>query len=448
MKKLTGLFLFAFSFTILKAQVISTIAGDSIASYNGDGIAATSAELNNPTCVTTDAAGNIYIADEINNRIRKITASSGIITTIAGTGTFGYSGDSGPATSAELSYPSGLAIDASGNVFIADFDNARIRKITASTGVITTVAGNGTWGYNGDGIAATSAELYGPYCVALDTAGNIYIADYQNNRIRKVTQSTGIITTVAGNGTGGYTGDGSQATSAELYRSYGVALDVNGNIYIADTYNNRIRKVTASTGIITTVAGDSLQGYNGDGIAATSAELFYPGSITLDDENIYISDDDNNRIRKIVMSSGIITTVAGSGKAGYNGDGITANAAELNYPAGVALDEGNILIADFSNNRIREVNLFTGINETVSSKELVAYPVPCRGQLTLSLGGNGYIGLYLYNMSGQQICTWPINPTAQGVILHCDLSNVSEGEYIMQILTQKEIISKKIEIVK
>ena len=215
--------------------------------YAGDGGTATSVELFSPLGVTVDASGNIYIADSGNNRIRKVTASTGIITTVAGNGTGGYSGDSGVATRAELNSPSGVAVDASGNIYIVDSGNNRIRKVTASTGVITTMAGNGTGGYSGDNGVATSAELNSPYGVAVDASGNIYIADTNNLVIRTVTASTGIITTVAGNGTAGSSGDGGAATSAELSYPTAVVVDSPGNVYIADYNNNKVRTVGSIT---------------------------------------------------------------------------------------------------------------------------------------------------------------------------------------------------------
>jgi sugar lactone lactonase YvrE len=341
----------------LPSGIINTVAGDGIRGYSGDGGAATSAEVNIPYGLAVDSAGNIYIADLENNRIRKVTASTGIISTVAGNGTAGYSGDGGAATSAEINFPYGVAVDSAGNIYIADFGNQRIRKVTASTGIISTVAGDGIVGYSGDGGPATSAELDSPTGVAVDGAGNIYIADLGNYRIRKVTVSTGKISTVAGDGIQGYSGDGGPATSAELYYATGVAVDTAGNIYISDVVNVRIRKVTAATGIINTVAGDGAGGFSGDGGPATSAELSSPWGVAVDTAgNIYISDVSNQRIRKVTASTGIINTVAGDGTVGYSGDGGAATSAELNYPYGVAVDSaGNIYIADTVNNRIRAV---------------------------------------------------------------------------------------------
>ena len=310
-----------------------------------------------------DASGNLFIADVDNNVIRKVS-TTGVITTVAGNGTQGYSGDGGSADSAELNSPEGVAVDASGNLFIGDVTNNRIRKVSTS-GIITTVAGNGTLGYSGDGGSATSAALAYPSGVAVDASGNLFIAD--NNRIRKVSTS-GVITTVAGNGTRGYSGDGGSADSAELNSPRGVAVDTSGNLFIADQGNNRIRKVSTS-GIITTVAGNGRQGYSGDGGSADSAELD-PISVAVDASgNLFIADYANFRIRK-VSTSGVITTVAGNGTRGYSGDGGSADSAELNSPEGVAVDaSGNLFITDYYNNRIREV-IGGAVPVTITNYEL------------------------------------------------------------------------------
>src|SRR5438445_5921470 len=233
------------------SQSINTVAGNGFSGFAGDGGAATSASLNFPEGAALDTRGNLYIADYANHRIRKVAAATGIITTVAGNGSLGFAGDGGAATSASLNFPTGVALDASGNLYIADSDNRRIRKVAAATGIITTVAGNGNYGFGGDGGAATSATLSDPLGVALDAGGNLYIADFSSHRIRKVTAATGIITTVAGNGSPTFAGDGGAATSASLFRPTGVALDASGNLYVADQDNYRVRKVAAATGIIT-----------------------------------------------------------------------------------------------------------------------------------------------------------------------------------------------------
>jgi sugar lactone lactonase YvrE len=370
------------------SSVLTLVAGNGTPGFSGDNGPATNAQLSYPCGVAVDSAGNLYIAEYINNRIRKV--SNGVITTVAGNGTLGYSGDNGPATNAQLSYPYGVAVDAGGSLYIADQGNSRIRKV--SNGVITTVVGNGTEGSSGDNGPATSAQLYSPLGVAVDSAGNLYIADFSNSRIRKV--SNGVITTVAGNGTGGYSGDNGPATGAQLYNPKGVAVDSAGNLYIADAGNNRIRRVSngvitttallyspqgvavdsagnlyvagnqsigkVSKGVITAVAGGgSAIGDNGP---AVSAQLYSPFGVAVDSAgNLYITDAYNQRIRRV--SNGVITTVAGNGTLGFSGDNGPATNAQLSYPADVAVDAaGNLYIAD--NNRVRKVS--NGVITTVA----------------------------------------------------------------------------------
>jgi trimeric autotransporter adhesin len=334
-----------FNYRIRKVSngVITTVAGNGVQGFSGDKGPATSAQLNGPRNVAVDSVGNLYIADDFNYRIRKV--SNGVITTVAGNGVQGFSGDNGPATSAQLGfYTGGVAVDSLGNLYIADNFNNRIRKV--SNGVITTVAGNGSSGFSGDNGPATSAQLSGPVGIALDSAGNLYIADSNNNRIRKV--SNGVITTVAGNGSPGFSGDNGPATSAQLRSPAGIALDSAGNLYIADSNNNRIREV--SNGVITTVAGNGTAGFSGDNGPATGAG-FDPSDVAVDSAgNMYVADAFNNRIREV--SNGVITTIAGGGTT--FGDNGPATSAQLSLPVGVAVDSaGNVYIADSTNNRIR-----------------------------------------------------------------------------------------------
>jgi sugar lactone lactonase YvrE len=340
-------------------QIITTVAGIGPSGYTGDGGPAISAQFSYPVDAVPDGVGNFYIADLSNSAVRKV-AAAGTITTIAGNGTQGYSGDGGPATSALLSEPAGLALDCSGNLYIADVGNNTVREVTPE-GVISTVAGNGTAGYSGDGGPASSAELNYPRNLAFDASGNLYIADFYNNAVRKVTPA-GTITTIAGNGAPGFSGDGGPATSATLTNPAGVAVDRGGNLYITDDNNERIRKVTPS-GTISTYAGTGAMSFCGDGGPATDACFFYPNTIAVDASgNLYITDYYNNRIR-MVDPFGTITTVAGSGVSGgpsgsYDGDGGPATSAQLNGPGGVSLDaNGNLYIADTGNNRIRKVTI-------------------------------------------------------------------------------------------
>jgi sugar lactone lactonase YvrE len=370
-----------FYFATVKAQIITTVAGNGTGWFAGDGGPATNAEIWNPLGVAVDAGGNIYFADNINQRIRKV-APNGIITTVAGNGTAGFGNDGGPATSAPLNGPTGIAVDAAGNIYISDWSNHRIRKVSTS-GIISTIAGNGTQGYSGDGGAATSAELYNPCGIAIDALGNVYFADTGNQRIRKISTS-GTITTVGGNGTAWFSGDGGPATSAQIWNPLGLALDASGNIYFADNINQRIRKISTS-GIITTVAGNGTAGFGSDGGPATSAPINAPYGVAIDAAgNLYIGDNSNNRIRQ-VNAGGIIITLTGNGTGAYSGDGAMANAAQIYHPCGVATDAaGNLYIADQGNQRIRKVTSTVGIKEINGQKVwLTAYPNPTSGTIII-----------------------------------------------------------------
>jgi uncharacterized protein (TIGR03437 family) len=323
---------------------IVTVAGNGTAGFSGDGGPATSASLMAPIGVAYDLFGNVYECDT--NRIRKISPD-GTITTIAGTGVAGYSGDGGPAVNAMLNLPDRVSVDNQGVVYIPDTHNFRIRKVTLD-GIITTVAGNGVAGFSGDGGLAVNAEIRQPDCTASDAAGDLYFCDFDNNRIRMVSPN-GIITTVAGNGQSGFSGDGGLATSASLNGPVGLAVD-GAVLYISDG-NDRIRKVVG--GIITTIAGNGTIGYTGDGGPATSAELSTPAAIAAASGTVYIPDRDNNVIR-VVLPDGTIHTVAGNGVAGFGGDSGPATSAKLNSPRAVALTpSGGVYIADEGNNRIR-----------------------------------------------------------------------------------------------
>jgi sugar lactone lactonase YvrE len=331
---------------------INTIAGTGTAGNTGDGGQALTATLYSPNTVKVDASGNTYVVSD--NKIRKIN-TSGVITTICGTGVAGYSGDGGAATLAKINGVSGIDFDAAGNMYLADAENHRIRKISTA-GTITTIAGNGTAGTTGDGGAATTASLYYPIGVTVDAAGNIYVCQGRygtDYRVRKINTS-GVITTIAGTGSYGFSGDGGPATAAELYQPYSVAINSLNELLIVDRQNNRIRKVDAA-GIITTFAGN---GYSdlGDGGPAFDASFYYPTAIAIDPfKNTYIADNFNNRIRKI-DSFGIITTYAGTGDAGDNGDNGPAILSKLNC-VGLCTDAGgNVYFADPGANKIKKIH--------------------------------------------------------------------------------------------
>ena len=375
-----------------QAGIINTIAGNHITGYSGNGGPATAAELWGPAAVATDKQGNLYISEEGNHIVAKVN-SSGIINTVAGNYSygFGYSGDGGAATAAELGSPTGLTFDKGGNMYISDYNESVIRKVNTN-GIITTIAGNYSYGfgYSGDGGPATAAELNYPNSVVVDAAGNIYIDDSNNNVVRKVSTS-GTISTIAGIHIQGYTGDGGPATAAELKAPYFLALDTNQNLYIADAENNVIRKVDKSSGIITTVAGNHTAGYSGDGGAATAAELNNPIGIGSDDsDNIYIAEENTPVIRKVNIGTGKISTIAGGLNGGYAGDGGLATAAELDQPFDVTTDsKGNIYIADYGNYVVRKVNSYfiitTGIKSVTNNEQLLIYPNPSRGRFTLAI---------------------------------------------------------------
>jgi hypothetical protein len=403
-------------FKVDHSGILTRVAGTGIAGYSGDNGPATAAQLKLPSGVAVDASGSVYIADAGNSRVRKVTPD-GTITTLAGDGTYGYSGDGGPATAAQLQWPTGVGVDAAGDVYIADSDANALRRVTPG-GAITTVAVGSGWsvavdaagnaytavpsgnvvfriapdgkttvvagvyeaGYSGDGGPATSAQLNNPWGVALDAAGSIYIADAGNHRVRKVAVD-GTISTIAGDGTSGSSGDVGPALSAR-FDPQSVAVDAAGNVYIVDMDNVRLRRVAAD-GTITTAAGGG-NGDSGDGGPATNARLSNPWGLALDGAgNLYIADSYNNRVRK-VAADGTIVTVAGNGTAGNSGDGGPAANAQLGIPKGVALDSaGNLYIADLDNSRIRKV----GVDGNIAT--LAAFDHP--DSVAVDVGGNLYV---------------------------------------------------------
>lgn len=337
-------------------STLNIVAGSHSSLPVVDGIPAIASAVSMPEAVAIDTAGNLIIADTGNHRIRRVTRT-GLITTIAGTGQVGSSGDGGPGTSATLNQPSGLAVDSSGSIYIADTNNHRIRRLS-NTGILTTVAGTGANAFAGDNGPASLASLSYPVGLAIDSNGDLLIADAGNNRIRKLANSTGLITTVAGSAYGSG-GDGGQALLASFYFPTGVAVDSGGSIYVADTGNNAVRKIS-SNGVISKFAGTGTAGNTGNGGLATSARLAAPGQICFDSQgNLYITDQVYSVIR-VVNTSGIITTFAGSGSSSFiNDDGALPTSANLSAPAGITSDSaGNIFIADTGGNRVVAVAAF------------------------------------------------------------------------------------------
>lgn len=320
------------------ALPISTVAGTGVAGFAGDNGPAVSAQVNCPYGIAVDSTGTLYFSDYSNHRVRKIT-TDGKISTVAGTGAAGFNGDNGPAVSAQLNYPREVVVDSAGAVYVADCNNHRVRKITAD-GKISTVAGTGSAGSGGDGGPATAAQLNLPLGVAVDSTGVLYISDH-SNRVRKVT-TDGKISTVEG-------------TGATLRRPHSVAVDGADDLYIADTDNHRVQKVTAD-GTISTVAGKGTASFSGDGGPATSAQLHTPVGVVVDSAGtLYISEYGNHRVRK-VAADGTISTLVGTGSGNFGGDGGPAASAQLKHPFGLAVDcVDTLYIADFANHRVRKV---------------------------------------------------------------------------------------------
>jgi PKD repeat protein len=392
---------------VVPIGTITTVAGDGFKDgvlgsgrFFGDGRLATTASLNAPSCVFTDIAGHVYVSDSQNHRVRKVDASTGVISTVAGNGSGGFSGDGGPATEASLSYPGGIFLDGGGHLYIADTNNHRVRRVDAGTGAITTVAGDGVFGFTGDGGPATLARLRLPTGICVGSEGGLYIADRLNHRVRRVDGVTGTITTVAGSGTGDYGagdygGDAGPATEAGLHEPVDVFLSPGGDLYIADRLNHRVRQVDGTTGTIATVAGSGgtgpdAGGFSGDNGQATEATLTEPEGLFVDGGgNLYVADALNRRIRK-VDTSGTITTVAGYGDVGHTGDGGVATLASLGTPcAFFVTPTGDAYVADRLDHRVRHIR---GIGEpTVLQPGIFAPPTDPVSPLVIATvaGGGG-----------------------------------------------------------
>ncbi|CAG0928150.1 partial Serine/threonine-protein kinase PknD, partial [Planctomycetaceae bacterium] len=453
---------------------LSTVAGNGSPGASGDGGPATSAMLKNPSGLAIDSAGDLYIADTQNHKIRKVSA--GVITTLAGIGTMGSGGDGGPATSASLNQPNGVCIGTGGNIFIADTQNSRVRRVNA--GNIYVYAGSGAYGFSGDGGLAVSANMAEPRSITMHPGGDLILCDSENHRVRRVSSSTQNITTIAGIGvgwaSGGFSGDGGPATSAEFWGTYGVACDAAGNVFVVDHLNGRVRRVDASTtnistivggsgsigdggppvssvvawpqgftsdsagtllvasdnrirrvdiagNVISTIAGDGIAGFAGDNGPATSAQLNNSRGLARDAAgNIYIADSYNHRVRRIDAGTGEITTVAGSGPTGYgtgafSGDGAAATLARLNEPSGVAVDAaGNLYIADSNNHRIRRVDAVTGFITTIAGSGAT-------GASQGSYSGDGGAATSATLNYPQDVCLFTLGP--QPALLIADTFN-------------------------
>ena len=376
------------TFSARAQDVINTIAGDGTAAFGGDSGPASASKLNTPFAVAVNAAGDVFIADNGNNRIRKIDHATGNISTIAGTGTATYSGDGGPATAADIQGPRSIIVDDTGNIYFSDYANNRIRKIDTN-GIIHLFAGvGGAPAFGGDEGPATAAHLGFAWGIARDDSGNFYLADQMNNRIRKIDRN-GIIHTIAGTGSAAFSGDSGLAVNAKIQFPTGVAVDRHGNIIVADNGNNRVRRIDTA-GVITTLAGSAHYGYYGDDSASVNAKLYYPREVCVDAaNNIYITDLNNYRIR-VIDTAGIIHTAVGNGTEGFAGDGLLATDAEIDQATGVAVDHnGDIFIADNNNNRLRKVSkpFPFGVVDIAgqSAGDILVFPNPSIGSIVLTI---------------------------------------------------------------
>ena len=405
--------------TLVNSQTIQTIAGNGTSGFSGDNGLAINAQLNYPRDVDADSYGNVYFTDRENNRIRKID-TNGIITTVAGTGVAGYSGDGSFAVNAQIHYPMGIKIDSNDNIYFVDNNNHCIRKINVN-GIITTIAGNGTSGFSGDNGLAINSQLYLPQDIAIDSQNNIYIADSYNRRIRKIDVTNGIITTIGGNGNNSTSGDGNLAINSSIAYPTNLFVDNNANVYLCDWSDHIIREIDTN-GIITTIAGIGTAGYTGDNGLATGAKLHSPSGITVINGEVYFADRDNQCIRKI-DTNGIITTYAG-GTWGCNADGdlidfTSKSIIGLNYKNG----ELYIVNQSFCNTIAKITDNSLVIKDNILLNFSV-YPIPTNNILNIK-SKTKIIKLEVFSKLGQKIKETTKN--------HIDISNLSQGFYFVRV---------------
>ena len=429
MKKYYVLLLFMICTYLVQGQIITTIAGTGSSGFSGDGGVATAARLNLPFNLTFDKSDNIYIADTYNNSIRKIDSETGIISTIIGT--------ADKKLISELKTPTGLTFDNYQNLYIADLANLRIRKVNLETGSRMTLVGQRSETESPN----INAPLGGPFNVVFDKVGNLYISINGDSKVSKVDFSTGKISTVAGTGIAGFSGDGVLAKESQLSNPTGLALDGKGNLFISDSGNERIRKVDLSTGIISTVAGTGVTGFSGDGIEATKTQLSNPLGLAVDNQgDLFVVDRGNNRVRKINSSTGIITTIAGTGEEGYSGDGELARNAKLSNPTGLAFNnQGDLYVVDRGNNRIRKISgLTSNAEELELESSLLVYPNPSTDKITIELKNNLELkSATLFDIRGKQVKVQMTDKTL-------NVSRLPRGIYVLRLETSKGAFEQKV----
>ena len=436
MKQLLLFLLVCYAFGV-RGQVITTVAGcGTVGCPIGDGGPATGAATNADNGGAFDKFGNFYFTEILGCRVLKVTPG-GIISTVAGTGSCGYSGDGDFATVAKLNTPTAVILDSLGNIYIDDGNNFRIRKVDIVSGKISTIAGTGIGGYNGDGIPATDAQIWLVEDMCFDKLGNIYLADHYNYRIRKI-NSSGIISTIAGNGVFSSTGigDNGPATSAGFNLIYGITCDTYGNIYVSDRNCGRVRKVDLA-GRINTIAGNGNFTYGGDGNLATNSQIV-PGRLTFDNNgNLIIGDVYNLKIFKI-DDNGKMRTLAGNGMTGYNGDGEPATAASIDYPAGITYDTcGNLFISESSNKRVRKVTFnpppcsYLVVKDDFEPNIILVYPNPGTSEVNIN-NLKSTTQYHLYNMLGATLMQGTLKPGNNTL----PLKALQPGIYMLALIDQ------------
>ncbi len=442
--------LLAFAVTSSLAQgVISTVGGTGIGGFSGDGGPALSAMFSSPAGVSTDAAGNIFVADKGNHRIRKI-GTDGTTATVAGNGSGSYTGMGGLATLASMEYPDAIFVDNHSNLLVTDFFADCSYTVSASTGRIVNSCGHNSQGYGGDGGDAPLGTMELPHGIWKDNLGNTFIADFGNNRLRKINAVTGFVSTIAGTGTPGYSPDGTLASLCHFAGIYGVCVDNNGNIFVSDHGNHVVRMIDGS-GRVHTVAGSGIAGYTGDGGPAIAASLNAPGGLYVNTSGfLFICDETSNVVRVVNLNTGIIKTFAGNGAAGFAGDGGLAVTAKLNMPSAITEIAGTFYIADMGNNRIRKVvdasyksSSFNSVG-SVGVTNFNIFPNPSNGNFILQtdeIPDNAVAEVY--NIIGVKVYSQVINKMETAISL-----NLPSGLYNIALRSGDNAVTHKITIQK